>query len=340
MRRTGTDPLTLALISAVTLLIWYWAAGETRDTQNIPISVGVEIAGDEPFRVDPPTIDGNAELEGSRSSLRAARAALATLALDLPATESGEIVLDVAAVLAEHPEIRATGVTVVSADPPRAEVDVERLVSATATVVPRLRGVTTAGPPLVEPAEVRLVMPQWIRDLLPSNPTVEPVLVDRRLELLEPGRRQRLTAVPVRLVGYSGPLDEVRFEPALVTVELEVESQTVELALPRPVRVNLLVAPEDDEVVTVEPSQLRDVHVRVRRELLPRIESGEAIVLAQLHLKSREREARIESKRIGGFVVVRPDGVVEKIEGWVDDGTAIEPRPEIDLRIRRRDERP
>jgi len=334
--RHRTDPVTFALITAVTLLIWYWAAGETRDRIDVRGSVRLQVVADASWQVRPENLLVTAEFEGSRSSLRAARTALAGLVIDVPPGANDAFALDLVDEIARHPDIRATGATVAAVDPPTAEVRVERLVRRRAEVVPMLPGIETTEPPEVRPPSVLVTLPESLANLLPEGLAVEPMLTDRRRAELEPGRAQELVGVPVRISGYDGSLEDVRFEPPLVTVEVTVQSQTAVLDVPRPVRVNLLVAPEDEELVRIDPPQLNGVRIEASSDILEQVASGEAIVLAQLHLLSREREARIRSKRIGGFVVVLPNGRLVPVQGRILETD--EPRPEISLEILRRGE--
>ena len=66
------------------------------------------------------------------------------------------------------------------------------------------------------------------------------------------------------------------------------------------VRVQTAGPPEDTEyVIAFEPKQLRDVVVSAPVDVIEKIESGDAVVIAIVHLKSTEKEARAGELRIG-----------------------------------------
>jgi hypothetical protein len=75
------------------------------------------------------------------------------------------------------------------------------------------------------------------------------------------------------------------------------------------VRVQLAGPPEDhlDYLVEVEDSVLRDVTIRADSNLIDRIEQREALVVAMLHVSSREKEQQITAKPISYFVVLYTD---------------------------------
>jgi hypothetical protein len=72
-----------------------------------------------------------------------------------------------------------------------------------------------------------------------------------------------------------------------------------------------------------------------------RIQNNEVPVIAMLHLSSREKETRIESKRISGFIalVPEPNGAtrIQQVTGKAGDTTEL---PAIKLKIALRNVQP
>ena len=206
-------------------------------------------------------------------------------------------------------------------------------------VRPVLPGVVqTDGDIVVEPAQVMVTFPGR---LMPSNPDdliVEAVVDRSEIDRLSPGIPHRLENVAVRLPRSLARDGTVRGEPAEVALSFTIRSQIRELALESPVRVQLVGPAEDTEFVVFEPKHLSDVTVSAPISIIERIESGDLIVLAWVHIKSSEKESRIERKRVAMFVAM-PTNDENAAPVTVDArvGDAGETRPEIKVTITERD---
>jgi hypothetical protein len=316
------DIWTWLIIASVTLLIWYWAAGETRVTRTLHTRLEFVVAGAEPadWLIDPAAIPVDFEAEGTARAIRNAEEAVKgrRLSIALPAG-AGIQRLDVTQLLRDHPDVQATGITIVSADPSTRELELDELVASPALVLP-LPGVE-ADDVVVEPAQVTVRMPGAKRPLYGPDLTVEPVVPQRQLERLAPGTRHTLENIPVRLsegLPAGLPADTaVEIDPPQVKISFTIRSRIRQVELDYPVRVLIAGPHEDHEYVELEPKQLRDVTVTVPDELARKIESGEAVVFAVLHLKSREREARITEKAVTYFMALRSDDTAEFVRATV-----------------------
>ena len=312
------DIWTWLIITAVTALIWYWAAGETRVTRTLPTRLEFIVAGEDPadWIIEPKTLSVAIEAEGSARAIRNAEQAVKGRKLSHAiAADVGRLPVDVTQVLRDHPEVQATGITIISTDPNTRELDVDEIVASPATVLP-LPGVE-ADDVVVEPPQVTVRMPSRSRPLYVSDLTVEPVVQPARLERLAPGARHTLENVELRLSAGLPAGGRVTIDPPRVKIMFTIRSRIREMPLDYPVRVLIAGPHEDHEFVELEPKQLRDVTVTVSDELGRKIESGEAVVFAVLHLKSREREERITSKPITYFIAILPDDTSQFVQATV-----------------------
>jgi hypothetical protein len=312
------DIWTYLIIAGVTVLIWYWAAGETRVTRTLHTRLEFVVAGAEPadWLIDPAVISVAFEAEGTARAIRNAEEAVKgrRLSIAVPA-EAGIQRLDVTQLLRDHPDVQATGITIVSADPGTRELELDEMVASPALVLP-LPGVE-ADDVVVEPAQVTVRMPGAKRPVYGPDLTVEPVVPPRQFERLAPGTRHTLEDVPVRLSAGLPDEGDVHIDPPRVKISFTIRSHIRKMKLDYPVRVLIAGPHEDHEYVELEPKQLRDVTVTVTDELAQRIESGEAVVFAVLHLKSRDREARITEKPVTYFMALRSDDTAEFVRATV-----------------------
>lgn len=313
------DIWTWLLIAAVTVLIWYWAAGETRVTRTLHTRLEFIVAGEDPadWLIEPKSLAVAIEAEGSARAIRNAEETTKgrKLTIPLPATVSRQPV-DITQALRDHPGIEETGITIVSTDPGSRELGVDEIVSLPARVLP-LAGIE-ADDIVVEPPQVTVRMPSRLRRLYATELTVEPVVDRSTLDRLVPGARSTLENIELRLSAAQAPNSDVRIEPAMVKLTFTIRSRIREVKLEYPVRVLIAGPPEDHESVELEPKQLRDVTVIVPDELGRKIETGEAVVFAVVHLKSAEREARITSKPVTHFMALLPDDKAEFVRALID----------------------
>ena len=153
-------------------------------------------------------------------------------------------------------------------------------------------------------AEVTVLLPGRLRPLLPVDLTVEAFLDRRDLDLLERGVPHRIEHVSLRLPDQLND-NSIRISPPRVTLGFTISSKMRKLRLKQPVRVQLAGPHEDTEyLVAFDPKQLREVTIEAPLALVERIESGEGVVVAFVHLKSTEKEARRDRKPVTFFLAI------------------------------------
>lgn len=340
-RTSPQEIWTIVLVTIVTVLIWVWAAGETRERKG-PMNATVHFTVPDPenWVIRPEQQSMVIVIEGSQLALRRAQE-LMTQPLEVGiGANVGRQTINLPERLRQHDELRATGVTVISVDPQQVSVELDHIERFTAPVKPNLPGVQTEGEIVVDPPEVTIAVPSQVRSRFGQGFTAEAAIDRAELDRLQPGIPQTQD-VRVRLPdGFAS--GDVRIAPQRVKLTFTIRSRTRDIRL-ETVRVQLAGPPEDHQLYTVEiePRQLNKVTITADADLVRRIEANEVPVVALLHLGSREKEARIESKRISGFVALVPEpngGTrVQQVTGAVADSPEL---PVIKLKITKREMKP
>ncbi len=329
---------TYAVVTVVTVLIWSWAAEETREQAST--SFRIRFAPSDPARqvITPDEVRLKVELEGSRHALEQAR----TLTMPLKLTVGSELPADadenpanIADALQKHEALRDTGVRIISVDPALIDIQVDDLVSVNATVQPELPRLQIEGEILVDPPQVLLTLPSRLHRRTGEELVLRAYIDQSRLDQLEPGRPYSLDAKlrpPETLIGQKA----VTIEPPSVVITFTVRSRIEETTLPM-VRVQIAGPPEDHSEYVVEidetDKQLANVTIKADGALIRQIEQGEATVVALVHLSSSEKERRIESKAVTFFMALPPQGGGTIVEVEVDGSRLM---PVIRLQITER----
>ena len=122
------------IVTVVAVLIWLWAAGETRETgeRTFRVQFTTQLLTDD-IIVTPKEMTITAEIEGSRSALRSAPVMGSAIVLTLEAG-LGDQTVNLVRLLNDHPDLHDAGVSVISTDPPSQDVTIDRLVSTTVRV--------------------------------------------------------------------------------------------------------------------------------------------------------------------------------------------------------------
>ena len=329
---------TYSLVTGVAVLIWFWAAAETRDHRDFLFIVRLAAAAPTEHFVSPGEVTAQVDLEGSRLALEKARRLKMPLVLtvgnELPSA-LGIHDTDLATALAKNKLVRDTGVRVLSADPPSIDIEIDALVTVTVPIrfvlPPELE---IEGDFEVHPLEAVLMMPSRLRDRLSGDLEVEAHVLQHRIEGLEPGRRHTVTATlrpPAKLSGH----EFVTITPTIATIKLAVHSRIEEVTLPV-VRVQIAGPPKDHDEYAIEIDEkdisLTDVTIKADGDLIEEIEQGKATVVALVHLSNAEKERRIESKPVTCFLALRDDGSPTIVEAEAG-GSA---QPIVHLRITER----
>ena len=331
---------TYFIVTAVAMFIWFWAAVETRENDNV--SFHVYFAPSKPAewvlrpRNLPETgyLTVTVELEGSRFSLQRARE-LDRIRLiqdiELP-SDSGSHQVNLVDALMKHELLLATGVRVHSAKPKSIELTIDKLVTVTASIRPVLPQLETEGPIEVKPTEAEVTLPSRLRESLGNDLVVEARVSKARLDELEPGEERKLLA-GLHLPATTGDFGPVTIKPNSATITLTVRSRIRETTLST-VRVQIFGPPEDhleyDIEIDEQDKQLRDVTIRADAALISQIERRDVKVVALLHLTTSDKDQRIESKPISCFMAVPDVGTATIVQAEVA-GSA--PLPIIHFRV-------
>ena len=334
--------LTYGLVTVVALLIWYWAAAETRDQDSRTFRLVFEPAPQTEQTVTSGGIDKvSVVMEGSRLALQRAAELAApekirlTTGSELP-TE-GQHRLDLVELLESYKPLTDTGVRILSTDPASVQIDIDRLVPVTVEI----KAVTPGVEPenlTIDPPQAVVKLPSRLRDRAGENLSVEVHIPQTRLDRLEPGVMNTVENLKLRLAGPLGNARPVRIEPPRATVTFTVRSRIKETTLST-VRVQIAGPPEDNNeyVVQIENNTLTDVTVKADRELISQIERGDAVVVALVHLSHQEKELGVESKPVTCFMALPRDASVSVEATLVDaDVNGSSQMPVIRLKITER----
>jgi hypothetical protein len=305
--------LTYALVTGVALLIWYWAAAETRGSQSATFRLIFTPAPQTEQIVTPAELNVIVNMEGSQLALKRAADLAARRPLKLTAgselpTESGR--WDLVELLEAHKPLTDTGVRLVSTDPASVQIGVDQLVSITAEITAVTPGVEPEGL-AVEPPQAVVKLPSRLSEQVRQTLTVEAPVPQTRLERLEPGVMNTVENIKLRLPGSLAGEPGVSIDPGRATVTFTVRSRIANTVLPT-VRVQVAGPPEDNDeyLIEIENNTLTDVTVKADRELIRQIELGDAVVVALVHLSHQEKELGVESKPVTAFMALPRDASV------------------------------
>lgn len=334
------DFWTYVIVTIVAVLIWAWAAGETREQKALYVGLNFVPQEADRWVVRSSHTAVTLTVEGSTQALREATLARSDpielpLGIDGVPGEAGIHVIDVVTVLGRNPLLRSTGASVLASDPPTIELAIDEIVMAPARIRERLPGVQTEGPIRFDPPDARVALPQRMRARLPDVLTVEAAVDPPRLAQLEPGR---VHAIEVHLLPPESLIGDpaVHIVPPTVTMQFTIRSRIRKTQLDT-VRVQLAGPPESyaEYAVELEERVLTDVTVTADADLISKIESGEATVVAILHVTNRDKENGIKLKQVSYFVAMLNDDSGDS-DGVIVDamvGDAPEP-PLIHMDIR------
>jgi len=334
---------TYVIVTALTLLIWFWAAGETREEVMIYPALRFELPDTGQWTVSQPEMTVSVRVEGSkRATQRATTDLPRRLSIAIPPPDdTGRVDLDLARELRQQAELRGTGVSVISVKPPIASLVIDEIVEVKAPVSLTLEGVQTEGEPVVEPREVTVKLPKRLLAAHESLIVEANVGQTFSLSSFEPGRAHTIPNVPLRLPESLRNVAGVSMTPNIARVTFNIRSRIQTITL-NDVRVQVSSDPRnfaEYEIEVLESDNvLTDVRVSAESDLIRQIEEGSAKVAAIVQLTTRDLEEQIESKRVTYYRAVisvpnQPDrGTI--VTADVGEGSE---QPMIRLRIARRD---
>ena len=326
---------TYLIVTVVAVLIWLWAAGETRETGERTFRVQFTTQFPADHIVTPKAMTITAEIEGSRSALRSAPAMGSPIVLTLDAG-LGDHAVDLVRLLNDHPDLRDARVSVISTDPPSHDVTIDKLVSATVPVEgPDLGRLQTDGAILIDPPHVTVRLPQRLQGRLGAGARVKAIVDPAQLGRLNPGEPARLTA-RVELPEALATRESVTVTPTAVTVSFTVRSNIKDVTLPTiPVHISGPWKDHEEYVVEVAEADrfLENVTITADAALIDRIAAGDVKVFALVHISSTEKEQGIEAKPVTCFLALIPEGGSTTVTAQLDG--SLQP-PLIHLRISER----
>lgn len=339
MIRKSDLPLYL-IVTVVTLLIWFWAVLETRDSKSMLISVQLKSSAGSNLVLSPTDIVVSAEIEGPKFALQAASSGgikmpiILTLGAELPSelAEPGTHTFDIASTLNQHPHLHDARVVVISAKQPTIEITVDKLIATTTTIIePDLGGLQPDGAIVIDPPQVEILMPQHLERRFASEGNVQAVISPALLERLTPGEPAQLTAT-LLLPDWLSSQKSVKVTPNTVAISFSVRSNIKEIVLPTvPVQISGPFKDHDEYIVQIVEADrfLTNVTVIADAALIDRVRSGEVKVLAFVHISSTDKEQGIEAKT-AYFLALLPEGGASKVRFSIAGSTQ---PPMIHLRI-------
>ncbi|MHC4109169.1 MAG: YbbR-like domain-containing protein, partial [Planctomycetota bacterium] len=281
---------TYLIVTLVTVLLWVWAAAETREQEPATFRVRFASASAGNWVINPDEMTLTTTLEGARFAIQEAQARTGPLVLttgnELP-SGVGRHTVDLTTALNKNEALRNTRVTVLSVDPPSEIIEIDALVAVTATVLPDLPPLHLEGEPEVDPAQVTITLPSRLGNLAPEEIAPRAYIAQSRLDTLEPGREYVLSTkllLPEKLLAEAEKLDaeeSVTIEPSVANVTFTVRSFIEETILPT-VRVHIAGPSKDHEEYLVEIDEadevLKDVTISADAVLIERIKTDDAVV--------------------------------------------------------------
>ncbi|MCP4496130.1 MAG: hypothetical protein GY825_05050 [Phycisphaeraceae bacterium] len=328
----------LVTVTLVTVLIWIWAAGETRE--EITSFTDLRFSGQtrDSVRISPEELPSVSFLiRGPRREVDAIAARFRDAVeipigtLGVPSTP-GEHEIDLVTLGQSFIDANEIPVTVLAADPQTVRISIESLQRRRIPVVVELPdGVQTTDAVDVAPGEVELLLPASLADLPGLSVTAR--IADADVADLPSGRRHELEVslvLPDRLTGQS---DAIRMTPRKARVGLDLVSTDASIVVPSiPVQVSGPPADLDRHVVTIDPASvfLRDVTLRGPKAAIDDIAGGRANVIAFIHLTSDDLANRLEETRISMWRLpagVEVSSIGEKPDTSPTISITIEDRP-------------
>lgn len=331
----------LVTVTLVTILIWIWAAGETRE--EITSFADLRFSGQtrDSVRISPEELPSvSFQVRGPRREVDAVAARFRDVVdipigtLGVPSTP-GEHEVDLLSLGQSFLDKDEISVTVLAADPPTARITIESLERRQIPVVVVLPdGVQTTNAVDVVPAEVELLLPATLADLpgLVATARVD----DADVADLPSGRRHELDVslvLPDRIIDQS---NAIRMTPRKARVGLDLVSTDASIVVPSiPVQVSGPPADLDQYVVTIDPASvfLRDVTLRGPKDAIDDVAKGRVNVIAFIHLTSDDLANRLQETRISMWRL--PRGVEVSSIGENPDTS-----PTISIRIEDRVRQP
>jgi len=316
--KRSENTLTYLFVIVLTMMIWMWAAGNTKTFTEQEIKINFSPPAGSNSIVLPFKTAATVRFRGSQSELKAAKVACSDgLIITVPTTD-GTPNIDLKSRIAQLDAIRQIGVEITDVEPQSILLSVKTMVSVEAVVVPILNDVQVEGDITVVPATVTLLIPSSVHDTLPEAIQVTATLSPNELALLQHG------VVHIENVGVRLPatldLSDIKIEPSTVSISFTIQSNTAKTLISQ-VRI-LLAGPAEDYsnyVIELPRKIISNVTVEADAELIDQIERGKATVFAIVRLASRDMEMSIDTKKITSFLAISENGNGREVDASIED---------------------
>ena len=319
------DTIAILFVSILTIIVWVWAAGETKHTDNVLAWVQLLPPLGSTSTISPEETELTLMFSGSRREVDRAIAAC-TKGLRLTLSESDETLTlsDISARIATLDAIKDTGAIIDDAKSSDFPLAIHTLELVEAAVEIDLPNITVSGDVEVYPATVLLHIPKELRKTLPKAITARAVVSSIVLQQLQPGIQYEKIDAVIRLPKELED-EGITATPSRVSVDFKIQSstKTKELA-----QVRILIAGPAEEyaayAVTLPIKIIPNVTIEADAEIIAGIESGNVKVFAVLRLASSDMEQRIPTKRVTTFLAIMEDGTGHELVATVQNPSLLD----------------
>jgi hypothetical protein len=320
----------ILFITALTVVVWFWAAGKTKYTSDVTVTVFLSPPEGSTSTISPESTSVTLALSGARTAVDSAKSACdGGLHLTLSDMDEQLTLSEISRRLASLDSIKDTGAMIDEAASKQFPLTIHTVELVEAIVEVQLPNVTASGDVTVDPETVTLHIPRELRKSLPKAITATAVVSEIALQKLQPGivhTKDAIIRLPEALA-----IAGVTASPSRVAVTFKIQSSTKTKELPQ-VRV-LIAGPAEDYSsysVTLARKIIPFVTIEADAEIIKGIDAGDVKVFAILRLASSEMEQQISTKRVSAFLAIMKDGTGHELVATVGDPSLLDIELEIE----------
>jgi hypothetical protein len=302
------DTIAILFVTALTIVVWVWAAGNTKYTSDETVTVFFSPPEGSKSTILPESTSLTLTFSGTRSAVDSAKTACENgLFLTLGDTDEQLTLSEISRRISSLDTIKDTDALINDAYSKQFPLKIQTVELVEAAIEINLPNVTVSGDATVDPATITLHIPKKIRKTFPKAITVQAVVSEAALQQLQPGIVHTKDAVIRLPEGLEAA--GVTASPNRVEVTFKIQSSTKTKDL---VQVRILIAgpPEDYSAYSVNLARktIPNVTIQADASLINGIEDGKVKVFAILRLASSDMEQQITTKRITSFLAIKEDG--------------------------------
>jgi hypothetical protein len=321
--KRNDDTLAFVFVTALTIIIWIWAAGKTKYTSDVLVTLYLSLPVGSTSTISPDSTSVTLTLSGSRSAVDSAKQACHN-GLNLTLSEADETLTlsDVSSRISTLDIFKDTGAKIDGATSRVFPITIHTVEVVEAAVEVNLPNVTVSGDVTVDPSTVLLNIPKELRKTLPEAMTVYAEVSAIALKQLQPGivhTRDAIIQLPEELENSGVTASPIR---VAVTFKIQSSKKSVDLAK---VRI-LLAGPAEDYAtysVSLPRKVIQNVTIEADAEVIEGIESGDVKVFAVLRLASSDMEQQITAKPVTTFLAIMEDGTGSQVVASVEDPSTL-----------------